>query len=684
MITYPATRTVDTTDTYFGTEVPDPYRWLEDDRAPEVEAWVAAQNEVTQAYLDQIPFRGQLRDRIEALMDYPRISAPFKAGRYYFFYKNDGLQNQSVIYLQEGLDGEPMVFIDPNTLSEDGTVSVDLLGASDDNRYMAYSRSEAGSDWSEIRIIEIATQHELSDRLRWVKFSGAAWYEDGFFYSAYPAPEPGREYSAASENQRIFYHRLGDAQADDVLIYEDPANPNRYYGLGLTEDKAYMTLIVSTGTDGYETWFKPTEIAPGNFRPLFRGFEHKNNLVDHINGRFLVHTDVGAPNYRLVAVDPAQTDSSTWVDIIPESAHLLESAGTAGGKLFVTYIESAYSRVYQYEPDGSQQREIAMPAPGTVYMGDGKREDEFIFYTFTSFTYPNTIYRYDLATGQSSVFFQPEAAFDPSAFEARQVRYTSTDGTPVSLFLVHRKGLKMNGKNPVYLYGYGGFNVSMTPYFSSSIIAFLESGGVFAMPNLRGGGEYGEAWHRGGMLDKKQQVFDDFIAAAEYLIGEGYTSSDYLAIGGGSNGGLLVGACMTQRPELFRVAVPAVGVLDMLRYHRFTVGWGWIPEYGCADSSEAAFRTLFAYSPLHRLQDGTAYPATLVTTADHDDRVVPAHSFKFAARLQAAHAGTAPVLIRIETRAGHGGGKPTSKLIEEQADVWSFVLYNMGISPTLP
>ena len=683
-ITYPTTKQVEQTDTYFGEAVADPYRWLEDDRAPEVEAWVASQNEVTQAYLTEIPFREALRQRLESLINYPRVSAPRKVGDYYFFLKNDGLQNQSVIYIQQGLEGEAEVFLDPNTLSADGTVAVSLLGSSEDYRYIAYSRSEAGSDWSEIRVIEIATRRELPDRLRWVKFSGTSWYGEGFFYSAYPAPEAGKEYSASTENQRVFYHRLGDPQAADALIFEDPANPNRYHNVGLTEDKAYMILYKRTGTDGFETWFKPTSIEAGGFLPLFTGFDHKNMVVDHAEGKLLVMTDVDAPNYRLVAVDPAAVAPENWTTVIPEQPHLLEGVTTAGGKLFATYLESAFNQIYQYDYDGSGQKILPMPAPGSAGISGGRREDTTVFFGFSSFTYPAAIYRYDIPSGKTQLFFQPEVKFDPSAYETQQVRYPSKDGTEVTMFVVHKKGLKRDGKNPAYLYGYGGFNVNMTPGFSVTMIPFLENGGVYAMPNLRGGGEYGEAWHKAGMLEQKQNVFDDFIAAAEYLIAQGYTSAEKLAIAGGSNGGLLVGAAMTQRPDLFRVALPAVGVLDMLRYHKFTVGWGWIPEYGCADSSAEEYAYLKAYSPLHNLQDGVAYPATMVTTADHDDRVVPAHSFKFAARLQAAHGGAAPVLIRIETSAGHGAGKPIAKVLDEQADKWAFVWYNMGVSPVFP
>lgn len=683
-VPYPETRQAQVVDTFFGTPVPDPYRWLEDDRAPEVEAWVEAQNKVTHAYLNQIAFRPQLEKRLGQLLDYPKVSSPRKVGDYYFFYKNDGLQNQPVIYYQQGLEGEPEVFIDPNQLSENGTVAINLLGSSEDERYIAYSRSEAGSDWQTIHIMEIATREPLDDVIEWVKFSGTAWYQDGFFYSGYPAPEEGTEYSASTENQSVYYHRLGTDPKEDQLIYADPAHPNRYHNLGLTEDKAYMVLYARTGTDGFESYYKPTEIAEGGFQPLYTGFEHKNMVIDHHDGHFLVMTDVDTPNYRLVKVPLDAPKQANWRDVIPETKAVLEGVTTVGGKLFAEYLEQATSRIYQYDYNGFNRKKLPLPGLGSAGIAGGKRDHDQLFYSFSSYTTPPSIYRYNIATGESKLFFQPELNFDPSQFESQQIFYESKDGTKVSMFIVHQKGLELDGQRPTYLYGYGGFNISLTPGFSASLIPLLENGGVFAVPNLRGGGEYGEAWHQAGMLTQKQNVFDDFMAAAEYLIANGYTSSERLAIAGGSNGGLLVGACMTQRPELYRVAFPAVGVMDMLRYHRFTVGWGWVPEYGNADSSQEMFEYLHGYSPLHNLKDGVAYPATMITTADHDDRVVPAHSFKFAARLQAAHAGEVPVLIRIETDAGHGAGKPISKVIEEQADKWAFMFHEMGVEPDIP
>lgn len=673
---YPETRKTNQVDTYFGQEVSDPFRWLEDDNAPETEAWVKAQNELTFSYLDKIPFREKIKARYTELYNYPKLSSPFKAGDYYFFYKNDGLQNQAVIYYQKGLDGEPAVFLDPNTMSEDGTTAISLIGFSKDNRYVAYSRQDAGSDWQIIRVMEVATRKELDDKLEWVKFSGASWHNDGFFYSRYPTPAKGQEYSGDNRLHSVYYHKLGNPQSDDELVYQDTENPTHYHFGGVTEDSRYFILYKQPGTDGFATYFKDLSKPRSSFQLLFGGFKNKSQIVDHQDGKFLVLTDIGAPNYRLISLDIQDPDPAKWVEIIPESTNLLNGVNTGAGFLFANYLEKATTRIYQMNYDGSDKKSIELPGLGSAGGLGGKKDDDILFYSFSSFTYPNTIFKYDPNSGESELFFKADLAFNPEDYEEKQVMYRSKDGKEVSMFIVHKKGLKLDGNNPTYLYGYGGFNISLTPSFSASRIILLENGGVFAMPNLRGGGEYGEEWHQDGMLLKKQNVFDDFIAAAEYLIQEGYTRSDKLAIAGGSNGGLLVGACMTQRPELFAVALPAVGVMDMLRYHLFTVGKGWIPEYGCADSSEVDFRNLLAYSPLHNLRNGVRYPSTMVTTADHDDRVVPAHSFKFAARLQEAHKGDNPVLIRIDVDAGHGAGKPTSKIIEEQADIWSFVFFN--------
>lgn len=673
-VNYPETAMVDQADNYHGTEVKDPFRWLEIDTAANVKKWVDAQNVVTQGYLEQIPFRKAIEERLTELINYPRLSSPFKVGEYYFFSKNDGLQNQSVIYFQKGLEGTPEVFIDPNALSADGTVSINLVGFSSDDQYAAYSRSEGGSDWSTIHVMEIETKKEMPDVLNWVKFSGASWYKNGFFYSRYPAPAKGMELSGNNQYHSVYYHELGTDQSKDKLVFEDRNNPDYYHFGGVTEDEKYFILYQQPGTDGFAVMFKDLE-HNGKFQSLFEGYANKSSVVHHVNGKFLVRTDIDAPNYKLVAVDPANPAKENWVDVIPEGKNLLQNVNTGGGKIFANYLKNATDFFYQYEYDGSGMKEIKLPGLGSAGGFGGKEEDEILFYSFTSFTYPNTIFKYDITTGKSEQFYKAELEFNPEDYVEKQVFYKSKDGTDVSMFIVHKKGLKMDGQNPAYLYGYGGFNISLSPSFSAMRMVLLENGGVYAMANLRGGGEYGEEWHKAGMLLNKQNVFDDFIAAGEYMIDQGYTSREKLAIAGGSNGGLLVGAAMTQRPDLFAVAFPAVGVMDMLRYHLFTVGKGWIPEYGSSDDPEQ-FANLLSYSPLQNLKDGVEYPATMITTADHDDRVVPAHSFKFAARLQQAHTGDNPVLIRIETKAGHGAGKPIAKVIEEQADLYSFFFYN--------
>ncbi len=676
-IVYPQTKKVDVVDDYHGTKVPDPYRWLEDDNAPEVKAWVEKQNRLTFGYLNAIPCRPAIARRLEELFNYPRYSAPFRVGEYYFFAKNDGLQNQSVTYYQKGLDGEPRVFIDPNALSADGTVRIGLLGESRDDRYMAIARSEAGSDWQEIRVMEIAGRRELPDRLRWVKFSGAGWSGDGFFYSRYEAPKEGEELKAKNENQKVYYHRLGDPQEKDTLVFADPEHPLRYYGAGVSEDGRFLFLHASEGTHGSEIRFRDLGKEDDSFHLLCPGFEFDYMPVDNIGDTFLVHTNDGAANYRLVAIDGSNPAKENWRTVIPENQDVLQGVGSAGGKLFCHYLKDVTTRIRQHDLSGKLEREIALPGLGSAGGFGGKKEETTLFYTFTSFNYPPVIFRYDIASGESTLFRKSEAKFSPEDYEVRQVFYASKDGTRVPMFVVHKKGLKLDGANPAFLYAYGGFNASMSPYFSAEKLVFLENGGVFAVANIRGGGEYGEAWHRAGMLEKKQNVFDDFIAAAEFLVSEKYTRPEKLAIAGGSNGGLLVGAVMTQRPEMFKVALPAVGVMDMLRYHKFTVGWGWAVEYGSSDRADQ-FKYLHAYSPLHNLKDGVRYPATLVTTADHDDRVFPAHSFKFAAALQEKHKGANPVLIRVETRSGHGSSN-LRKAIEISADSWAFVFKNLGM-----
>ncbi|MDD8019919.1 MAG: prolyl oligopeptidase family serine peptidase [Acidobacteriota bacterium] len=678
-IIYPQTKKVDVVDDYFGTKVPDPYRWLEDDNSEETKKWVEEENKITFTYLDKIPYRQKIGQRLRDLYNYPRLGQPFRAGEYFFFYKNDGLQNQPVIYVQKGLEGQPEVFIDPNQLSPDGTISISLAGVSPDFRYMAIARSEAGSDWSELRVMEIASKKELPDQIRWLKFSAASWYKDGFFYSGYEQPAAGEELKARNENQKIFYHKLGDPQEKDALIYEDKEHPLRYLTLGVTEDQKYGLLVISAGTSGTEIWWKDLGQKNSTFKLLIPGFDYNSEVIDNLGDKFLVRTNIDAPNYRLVLIDPGQAAKENWQVIVPEKSQVLTAAATAGGYLFGTYLQDAQTKVYQFKPEGELIREIELPAIGTAVGFGGWRDDKFIFYTFTSFNYPPAIYKYDLASGKSEIFNRQEARFNPEDYEVKQVFYTSQDGTRIPMFLVYRHGLVLNGKNPTFLTAYGGFNISMLPIFNPSIVPVLENGGIFAQPNIRGGGEYGENWHRAGMLQNKQNVFDDFLAAAEYLIKEKYTSPKYLAISGASNGGLLVGAVMTQRPELFGVAFPAVGVMDMLRFHKFTVGWGWMVEYGSSDNPEQ-FQYLLKYSPLHNIKEGVCYPATMITTADHDDRVVPAHSFKFAATLQEKQACDNPVLIRIETRSGHGSSNIT-KALDELTDKYSFMFYVMGVKP---
>ncbi len=673
--TYPLTASTDVSDSFFGTVVKDPYRWLENDTAQEVAAWVEEQNQVTGKFLEMIPFRDKIKSRLEETFNYARITRVLQAGEYTLYFKNDGLQNQPVIYKTRGDMDSGEVFIDPNTFSSDGTVAVDLIGTSKDKKLVAYTKSVSGSDWQEIFVKEVATGNDLPDHLNNVKFTTAAWFGNGFFYSRFPQPEKGKELQALNQNHKVYYHKLGEPQEKDLLIYEDNEHPLRYNNVSVSEDNKYLFLYVAEGTDGFECHYKPADLKKGGFIPLFTGFKHKSSVIEHQNGLFYVHTDIDAPNYRLVAINPNEPASEKWKEIIPEKKHLLEQVFSIGGKIVALYLQDVTSHLYLFGFDGRQEKEIEFPVICSAGIEYGSKDEGRFFYSFSSYTYPKTIYSYDVKTGMQSLFFQPDAKIDPAAFEVKQVFYTSKDSTRVPMFIVYKKGIMQNGKNPALLYGYGGFNISETPGFSPSLITLIEYGTVYALANLRGGGEYGETWHKAGMLLNKQNVFDDFIAAAEYLVKEKYTTSSRLGIYGGSNGGLLVGTCMIQRPDLFKVAIPAVGVMDMLRYHKFTVGFGWVPEYGSSEDS-VNFRNLYAYSPLHNLKDGVEYPATLVTTSDHDDRVVPAHSFKFIATLQEKQAGKNPVLIRIETKAGHGGGKPVSKVIDEAADKWAFFLYN--------
>ena len=687
-IDYPTTRKDSTAgDTLHGVFVADPYRWLENDTSAETAAWVKAQNAVTSAYIDSIPYRDAIAKRYEELYNYPKLGGPMKVGDLYFIWKNSGLQNQFVINVRKGLDGEDQVFIDPNAVDPAGTTTFSPVGYSNDHRYMAVGVQKAGSDWQDITVYDLSTLKQLPDVLKWAKFSGAAWYKDGFFYSRYPEPAKGTELSAASKFQKVYYHKLGDPQEKDALVWENKENGDLYVSVGLTEGEEFASLTISTGTDGYETYFHdmrggvmPTPAT--RWIPLQQGFDHKTSIVDFVpaTGKFLVMTEVDAPNYRLVEVDPTKPEVANWKDIIPHKKDLLQGVSTGGGILFAEYLKDATSRFYRYQLDGTGEQAIALPDIGSAGGFGGERNDTFGFYSFTSFTDPGSIYKYDYATGKSELWFRPELKFDPSAYVTEQVFYPSKDGTKVPMFIVHKKGTEKNGHNPTLLYAYGGFNISLSPSFSVSRMLLLEQGGVFALANLRGGGEYGEDWHRAGMKEKKQNVFDDFIAAAEYLIKEKWTDTPHLGVNGGSNGGLLIGAVETQRPDLFGVCFPEVGVLDMLRYQKFTAGFGWTPEYGNADNSPEEFAYLRKYSPLHNIKPAK-YPATLVMTADHDDRVVPAHSFKFISTLQPAQQGDAPVLIRVAVNAGHGAGKPTSMIIDEQADKYAFFFKSVGFTP---
>jgi prolyl oligopeptidase len=667
---YPNSNQVDQSDNYHGVEVKDPYRWLEDPDSEPTKAWVQAQNEVTNNYLATIAARDKIQQRLTQLWDYEKYSSPFKRGQSYFYFKNDGLQNQSVLYTLKSLDDQGQVLLDPNTLSADGTVALSGLSISDDGQWLAYGLSAAGSDWVEYRVKNIATGEDTTDHLQWIKFSGASWTKDnqGFFYSRYDEPNEATKLEDVNYYQKLYYHRLGTAQAEDKLIYHRPDQKEWGFSGNVTEDGKYLIISVWLGTDSKNlVFYQNLEQADGGVVELISDFVASYSVIDNDGDTLWLRTDLDAPRGRVIAIDLHHPDQDNWQEIIPQAAETLEGIGLLNNQFVADYLQDARSQVKIYALDGSFIREVELPGIASAGGFAGKRYDTETFYTFTSFTVPGTIYRYDMTTGESQLFRQPQVDFNPEEYQTQQVFYPSKDGTKIPLFITHKKGIKLDGNNPTYLYAYGGFNISLTPSFSVSNVAWLEMGGIYAVPNLRGGGEYGEDWHQAGMKDKKQNVFDDFIAAAEWLIEHRYTSKEKLAIAGGSNGGLLVGACMTQRPDLFAAALPAVGVLDMLRFHKFTIGWAWCPEYGSPDN-EADFKTLYAYSPLHNLKAGTAYPATMITTADHDDRVVPAHSFKFAAALQAAHQGDHPVLIRIETKAGHGAGKPTSKIIEEAAD----------------
>ncbi len=680
---YPETKKVDTVDDYFGTKVADPYRWMEDDNSPEVAAWVAAENKVTFDYLDKISYRPQLKARLTKLLNYPKYFAPARRGEYFFSAKNDGLQNQNVQYIQKGLDGTPEVLLDPNKFSADGTSQLGGFSLSQSGKYVAYGISEGGSDWRDFYVLDVATKKALTDHLEWVKFSGASWIGDqGFFYNRYPRPESGKKMAGKNDYQKIYYHKVGTPQSEDKLIYEDNDHPQRRQSVGVTEDQRFEILGVSdssAGKRGDSLFFR--ELAQGDqpFTPIVAEIgDDSYGVIDDFNGKFMIETNHGAPNGKVVLYDP---QTRTWKDILPERPEPLETTSTVGGKLFVTYLKDVTTRAYVYSFDGKLENEIQLPGPGTAGGFGGRNDDKFLFYSFASFNYPPTIFKYDIATKKSSVFRTVDIpGFNASDYEVKQVFYNSKDGTRVPMFITYKKGLKLDGNNPTVLYGYGGFNITTSPGFSATRIALLEQGVVYASANMRGGGEYGEKWHEAGTKLKKQNVFDDFIAAAQYLIAQKYTSSNKLAIHGGSNGGLLVGACSNQRPELFRAVVEQAGVMDMLRFHKFTIGAAWISDYGSSEQNEAQFKALYAISPIHNVKAGTKYPATLITTADHDDRVVPAHNFKYAAALQAGQGGDNPILIRIDTKSGHGASS-TTKVLEQQTDIYAFLFTNLGVTP---
>ncbi len=679
-VNYPETKKIDTVDTYFGEDVADPYRWLEDDRSEETEAWVKAQNEVTFGYLDNIPYREELKERLSKLWNYEKIGAPFKEGDYTYFYKNDGLQNQYVIYRYKTGDDPKTaeVFLDPNSFKEDGTISLGGLSFSKNGKMAAYAISEGGSDWRKVLVMNAETKEIVEDTLVDIKFSGMSWYKnEGFYYSSYDKPK-GSELSAKTDQHKVYYHKLGTKQSEDKLIYGGtPEQKHRYIYGGVTEDDRYLVITPRVSTSGNKLYIKDLTVPNSPLVEILGHTDSDSNIIENVGTKLYIMTNLDAPNQKIVTVDASNPTPENWVDFIPETDNVL-SPSTGGGYFFAEYMVDAVSKVLQYDYDGKLVREVELPGVGSAGGFGAKKEEKELYYSFTNYVTPGSIYKYDIENGTSELYRKPDIDFNPNDYESKQIFYTSKDGTQVPMIINHKKCLELNVKNPSILYGYGGFNISLTPSFSIANAVWMEQGGIYAVANLRGGGEYGKAWHDAGTQMKKQNVFDDFIAAAEYLIDEKYTSSDYLAIRGGSNGGLLVGATMTQRPDLMKVALPAVGVLDMLRYHTFTAGAGWAYDYGTAEDSKEMFEYLKGYSPVHNVKEGVEYPATMVTTSDHDDRVVPAHSFKFAAELQSKQSGDNPVLIRIETDAGHGAGTPVSKTIEQYADIYGFTLYNMG------
>ncbi|MBF1485680.1 MAG: S9 family peptidase [Prevotella pallens] len=675
---YPNAPKDGTVDTYFGVKIPDPFRPLEADRSKETAEWVAAENKITNEYLAKIPFRGKLLKRLKEVADYEKVGAPFKKNGKWYVFKNNGLQNQSVLYQMNELGGTLHEFLDPNKLSTDGTVALQDISFSKDGKHMAYVISRSGSDWQEIYVKDVATGKLLSDHIEWAKFGGAKWCGNGFYYSAYDAPEKGKEYSSKNEIHKIYYHKIGTPQSQDVLFYQNPTQPLRFYSVSLNKEETIMFLYESGAGSGMNLYVRDLRVPNSQFIQMTSNMDLQYNPIGTVGDNIYLLTNDGAPKGRIMVANVHKPGFKDWKELVGETKNVLENAQFAADKLVLSYSKDASTHLYVYSLDGKELNEIKLPTVGRASFS-GERGQKECFYSFASFTVPGAIYQYDMAQNKSSVYTEPKVKFSLNQYTTEQVFFNSKDGTRVPMFLTYRKGLKRNGKNPVLIYGYGGFNVSLSPNFSSMRIPFLENGGVYVQVNLRGGSEYGEEWHVAGTKMQKQNVFDDFISAAEWLVSNHFTSKEHIAIMGGSNGGLLVGACMTQRPDLFKVCIPQVGVMDMLRYHKFTIGWNWAPDYGTSEDSKAMFDYLRAYSPLHNLKKGVSYPATLVTTADHDDRVVPAHSFKFAATLQECQGGTAPVLIRIDSKAGHGSGKPLAKQLEEQADIYSFIMWNLGM-----
>jgi len=681
-IVYPVTRTTNQMDVYHGVSVPDPYRWLEDDNAAETKTWVEAQNKITFDYLKQIPQRDAIRDRLTKLWNFERYSVPFKLGGRYFFSRNDGLQNQSVLYTLPSLDAQPAVLLDPNKLSKDGTVALNGISVSHDGNYLAYGIAEAGSDWEEWKIRDVLTGQDTGDDLKWLKSTSASWMKDGsgVYYSGYDKPSEASKMTAANYNEKLYFHRLGTPQSADKVVYHRNDHQDWEYAGEVTDDGHYLVISIFQGTDRRNrVYYQDLTKPKSKVVELLNDFDAQYQFINNDGPVFWFRTDLGAPRGRIIAIDTSKPARANWHELVPQTEETLTGANVLNNSFVCSYLKDAHSQVKIYSLAGSLVREVELPGIGSAGGFGGKREDTETFYSFTGYTTPGIVYRYDLTTGTSTVFRQPKVDFNPADYETTQIFYTSKDGTRVPMFISHKKGIKLDGQNPTLLYGYGGFDISITPSFSVANLVWMEMGGVYVVANIRGGGEYGEAWHQAGMKLNKQNVFDDFISAAEWLIANKYTSREKLAIAGGSNGGLLIGACETQRPDLFGACLPQVGVMDMLRFNKFTVGWGWMSDYGSPDNADE-FRALHAYSPLHNIKPGTKYPPTLILTGDHDDRVVPAHSFKFAATMQAAQAGDAPILIRIETRAGHGAGKPTSKVIDEAADRWAFLVKSLGMN----